>query len=768
MGHRMLLTSLAIAFLLLFPAGAEAQWQQLNGPRGTGISAILNEDSVMFAGGSFQTGEFFVSRNHGASWELQNTGLPSNSENGGVATSGSLVWLITGGGYLYKANRSDLHWTKVVTGFPPNTFISRIVNFHDRLFLTTNRGIYRSSDLGTTWETVNNGIPAEWYSSLTPLDGMLFIGSTTGAIFYTQDLGNSWIEINTATLPDIPVYALTKHDSVLVAGSDNAICRSTDLGGHWSVVANVPAFYIITDFYADSALLLASAFEGGILRSNDFGATWAVSDSGLLINSVSSLEQGNGCILAATRAGVFSSTDGGHSWFIGNNGLTCTSVNDLARQGDSLFTASYLGVSRSVDGGMSWEHIMNPAPGPNGPYVNCLHSFSGYLYAGTSGTTGIFRSGNGGESWEQVNSGLTDRGIMTIGHHGTVLYAGTQDGLYRSDNFGNTWSLVFSGETIYKLACSADSIFIACYSGVYGSPDDGLRWGTCNTGLTDPWFTALYSDGSSLFGGSARFYTSALQPVAWGKKSTGMTYPASLRDITSAGGLLFAGGAHGVWVANREEQVWSLSSFGAGISWPVESLIHDDSLLYAATYRGIWRRPLAELVQLEAIPDTVRLSFGKDSTASLFISGNACWSLAGELPAWLTASPLQGNGRDTVIFLTLEKNPSEEPRSVVLHLAAPLGPEIPVTVIQQGKPAGTGEHFSGSVTLAPNPCRGMLRVVADEPVLQVRLTSADGRPAEAIHSGTLTEPFRLPPGIYLVTVVLHDRVITQKLVSLDY
>jgi photosystem II stability/assembly factor-like uncharacterized protein len=126
------------------------------------------------------------------------------------------------------------------------------------------------------------------------------------------------------------------------------------------------------------------------------------------------------------------------------------------------------------------------------------------LYAGFNcigfGCSGIFRSADGGDTWEQVNDGLVYKEIMVINSKDSILFAGTRGGLFRSADKGNSWSLVYDGQTIYDIACPGDSVFIACYTGVYCSSDNGDTWVQVNDGLDNPWFFSLYSNGSKIFG----------------------------------------------------------------------------------------------------------------------------------------------------------------------------------------------------------------------------------------------------------------------------
>jgi photosystem II stability/assembly factor-like uncharacterized protein len=141
-----------------------------------------------------------------------------------VATDDGQVWLTRDGG---------VDWEDISDGIPRDRWITRILHSpheRDRLFLTANgyrdddmtAHVYRSDDLGGSWESISEGLPAEPVNVIREdpeRPELLYVGTDRGA-YLSRDGGASWTGLN-AGLPNVPVHDLVIHprDHELVAGT---------------------------------------------------------------------------------------------------------------------------------------------------------------------------------------------------------------------------------------------------------------------------------------------------------------------------------------------------------------------------------------------------------------------------------------------------------------------------------------------------------------------------------------------------------------------
>ena len=262
-------------------------------------------------------------------------------------------------------------------------------------------GVFSSTDNGTSWTQVNNGLSNTSVNALAASPdspGNLLAGSEGSGVFLSTNDGTSW---NQTGLTNANVWALAVSDTNLFAG---------------------------TEF-------------GGVYLSTNDGTSWNQVDTGLTVPFVTSFAVSDTDLFAGTyRHGVFLSTNNGKNWT--QTGLTNPYVWALVTSGMNLFagTAGGDGVFLSTDNGARWTAVNNEFPkDPDDTtvygYVNALAVSGANLLAGTD-FAGVYLSTNSGASWISVNDGfpkMLDDSTRYLPVHalqvfGTDLFAGTENG----------------------------------------------------------------------------------------------------------------------------------------------------------------------------------------------------------------------------------------------------------------------------------------------------------------------------------------------------
>ncbi len=157
------------------------------------------------------------------------------------------------------------------------------------LFAGTDAGLFRSANLGTTWEQVKaaglTGIPI--LAVYAPSSGASRLAVRTSAgLFISGDLGRTW---QPAILPDSSYYLYdlalpASREVAILAATSRGLLRSTDEGAHWKLVTDgVPAATVDSVRFTPEQNQEAFLVQyGRVYRTVDGGDRWqSLSNDGL-------------------------------------------------------------------------------------------------------------------------------------------------------------------------------------------------------------------------------------------------------------------------------------------------------------------------------------------------------------------------------------------------------------------------------------------------------------------------------------------------------
>ncbi|MCX5970625.1 MAG: S-layer homology domain-containing protein [Coprothermobacterota bacterium] len=272
---------------------------------------------------------------------------------------------------------------------------------------TYDRGVFKSSDGGTSWIASSSGLTNTWVRCLVidPSNPQILYASTYGGgVFKSTNGGATW-----ASSSSEPMNSRESDVRCLVIDSNNP------------------------------QTLYAGTFGYGIWKSTNGGATWIASSSGLTNNFVRCLviDSNNPQILYVSTensGGVCKSSDGGTSWTASSSGLEDTWVRCLVIDPNNP-QILYAGTEnheiwKSSDGGVNW------AASSSGLADGTVYSLainpgnSQILYAGTE-SHGIWKSSDGGVNWAASSSELTNIWVQCLAFAPSgTLYAVTENGLF--------------------------------------------------------------------------------------------------------------------------------------------------------------------------------------------------------------------------------------------------------------------------------------------------------------------------------------------------
>jgi photosystem II stability/assembly factor-like uncharacterized protein len=272
-----------------------------------------------------------------------------------------------------------------------------------------NGGIYKSTDGGATWTTIDNGIPLQ--------------GTFDQSLFGT---------VRTIEIDETSALGGTGASQKLLAGGSGRFTGDCSSG--------TPTF---------------TKASARIFASTDAGASWTASDVGL-----GGAECGaSGAVLYASVVQIVQSTvNPSHYWaatFIG--GIRDTDNPTVVENG----------VFRSVDGGATWTHSSSGLPRINGIATTTASNVLSLAFDPTDATGQtlyassnedflgtVYKTVDGGTTWTFAGTGLSNRDVrdLVVDPGNGDVYAAVADpastgdgGVFVSEDGGASWSSISTG-----------------------------------------------------------------------------------------------------------------------------------------------------------------------------------------------------------------------------------------------------------------------------------------------------------------------------------
>lgn len=446
--------------LSLVPAAVQAQgpvpdstaykaisWRNVGpwrGGRANAGAGIATMPLTYFAG--YTGGGLWRTDNAGISWRNISDGQFKTSTIGAIAVAPSdpnVIYVGSGehavrgqsstyGDGVYRSTDQGRTWKNVglaatrqigaVRVHPQNPDLVYVAASGDRWKGTADRGVYRSSDGGKSWQHVLKG------------DNL-----TTGAIDLSMDPTN----------PRILYAAMWDHQRVpwmvRSGGPGSGLYKSTDGGDTWTRLSEgLPKLLgkigVAVSADPERVYAIVEADSGGLYRSDNQGRTWRRTTGDRLIQTRSwyymhiTADPKNADVVWISNAPLLKSIDGGRSFqnvqatHGDNHGIWINPSNT-----DYLINANDGGVSVSLDGGKSWSTQDNQ-PTAQFYHVTVDDDYPYKLYSGQQDNSSVViasRSDDGAidmRSWRS-GPGCESANIGVSGRRSRYVYGGCYQGI---------------------------------------------------------------------------------------------------------------------------------------------------------------------------------------------------------------------------------------------------------------------------------------------------------------------------------------------------
>ncbi len=473
-------------------------------------------------------------------------GHPTDPNQFYVAAASGGIWKTTNGGSTWTAifdqSPSLSMGALAMDQLHPDTIYAGTGEACASGYSYFGTGVYRTTDGGSTW--ANIGLNDSRYISRIVLDpendqsiwvaaaGEFFGTSTERGVYHSTDFGTTWqnvLYVNDSTGASDLVLHPSNAQMVYAAmwqrirtpqdrragGRGSGIFRSTNGGANWERLADgLPAQSdtvgriglaicqsnpsVLYAIYADHP-----GYFMGVYRTTDGGNTWNRTNDSDLDNIYSSygwyfgnirVRPDNSNMVFALGMGMARTTNGGQSWSLIASDVH---VDHHALWFDAAHPTTILegndgGVYRSTNNGNNWAFLTGL---PINQFYAATVDFQHPLrrYGGTQ-DQGSMRTMTGGlNDWEQILGGDGFYALVDP-TNSNMLYAESQNGyLGRSSDGGNNWDIIVNpydstqrinwSMPVILAPGNPSTIYCGCQH-VYRSTNRGDQWTEISPDLT--------------------------------------------------------------------------------------------------------------------------------------------------------------------------------------------------------------------------------------------------------------------------------------------
>ncbi|HHB91023.1 MAG TPA: hypothetical protein ENK60_06910 [Anaerolineae bacterium] len=506
------------------------------------------------------------------------------------------------GGRLYRSVDGGAQWDVIAHLGHIMTVVK-----HDRaspaLYVATNKGVFRSEDMGETWRSIFSVpiypfwekliqtlavVPGDSPELYVGINRIVNLSPISPQVARSFDDGQSWDSITSWEGQVQKLYALV-HDPFFSSAYPYGLYAATDVG----------VFALSDEVWRDDSFgLPPGPIYDLVIAVNPQRTFWAGGEFGLYRRIYRSTPESPGSAQNPHPQSL-------PIWEPSQKGLYAKPIYQVVVDPNTPSTLYAWGDEfyRSDDRGATWLPLGEGLPEKAWWMLAASPSRPTRLYMATSG--GLFMSDDRGEEWQRLQKGLTETKVFSVAVDPArpwIVYAGTSKGLFRSETEGETWHYVDTGNSNYIFDIAVDPqrpqrIWINRYGRVLLSEDEGWTWrriGRFDIGSQGRIVIHPYTPDTIFLCGSRGLLRSEDGGQHWRYLTHGLP-EGPIRDLVvdpSDGQVLYVGGKEGIFRSADGGETWELFDEGAmprdAVSLDITP-VNGDALYAASERSGVYR-----------------------------------------------------------------------------------------------------------------------------------------------------------------------------------
>ena len=263
---------------------------------GSRINAIVTKNNDVLTA---TEGGVFKSTDNGDSWYRYNDGIDLSEIINIQIINGSYYAVVKDG--IYKLDTANNKWVK--TYYEPKTSFTAISITDSAIYAGLEySGILKSTDNGSTWDTVNNGLstsPGHYpgINSLAVLGNFVYAGTNVNGVYRSTDGGANWSQFNNG-FSSLITYGMAFKDSSIYLATNDGFYKTGLNDSSWNQLNNS---YAYSFFFYDGGIFLGQ--YSNIIKSYDEGQTWESVSDGYNSRDIYSLAVNDNYMFAASADG---------------------------------------------------------------------------------------------------------------------------------------------------------------------------------------------------------------------------------------------------------------------------------------------------------------------------------------------------------------------------------------------------------------------------------------------------------------------------------